>query len=87
MGDTLPHLTAKSDVIALLGDVARALAPVGSLVVTYRDLTQPLHGTDRVIPVRATVDRLLTCFLEHLDETVCVCCTRSSPDRAAAVLR
>ena len=53
---------------ALLGDIARVLASGGRLVITYRDLTRPLCGTDRFIPVRSTEDRLLTCFLEYLDQ-------------------
>jgi SAM-dependent methyltransferase len=73
MGDTLTHLPAKADVSALLLDAARTLAPGGRLVLTYRDLSRPLHGTDRFIPVRATDDKVLTCFLEYLDaDTVVV---------------
>ncbi|MFB7462414.1 methyltransferase domain-containing protein [Streptomyces sp. NPDC056224] len=68
MGDTLPHLPAASDVTALLGDVRSALAPGGHLVITYRDLTRPLEGTGRFLPVRSAEDRLLTCFLEYVDE-------------------
>ncbi|MFE9629730.1 class I SAM-dependent methyltransferase [Streptomyces sp. NPDC006463] len=68
MGDTLPHLPAASDVTALLGDVRSALAPGGHLVITYRDLTRPLEGTGRFLPVRSAADRLLTCFLEYVDE-------------------
>ncbi|MEU8034553.1 hypothetical protein AB0C13_39345, partial [Streptomyces sp. NPDC049099] len=49
-------------------DPGRALAPGGHLVVTYRDLTAELRGTDRFIPVRSSDDRLLTCFLEYRDE-------------------
>jgi len=73
MGDTLPHLPAKADVAALLGEVVRALRPGGDFVVTYRDLTGELRGTERFIPVRSTEDRLLTCFLEYRDaDTVIV---------------
>jgi SAM-dependent methyltransferase len=68
MGDTLPHLQTKSDIPLLLGHVARALAPGGHFVVTYRDLTRELQGTDRFIPVRGDDDQLLTCFLEYRDE-------------------
>ncbi|WP_225834173.1 bifunctional 2-polyprenyl-6-hydroxyphenol methylase/3-demethylubiquinol 3-O-methyltransferase UbiG [Streptomyces sp. NK08204] len=68
MGDTLPHLPSKADVPVLLGHISRALASGGHLVVTYRDLTTELHGTDRFIPVRGSDDRLLTCFLEYRDE-------------------
>ncbi|MER6582855.1 class I SAM-dependent methyltransferase [Nonomuraea sp. NPDC001023] len=72
MGDTLTHLTSKDDVIALLGDIAVALAEGGRLVITYRDLTLPLTGTDRFILVRGTADRLLTCFLDYGGDTVLV---------------
>ncbi|MFI1385258.1 class I SAM-dependent methyltransferase [Embleya sp. NPDC020886] len=68
MGDTLTHLPSKDDVTALLGDIAQALEPGGRLVVTYRDLTETLHGIDRFIPVRSTGNRVLTCFLEYPDE-------------------
>jgi SAM-dependent methyltransferase len=68
MGDTLPHLPSKADVPVLLGHINRALVPNGHLVVTYRDLTAELRGTDRFIPVRSSDDRLLTCFLEYHDE-------------------
>lgn len=68
MGDTLTHLPDKADVTALLGDVEHALAHGGSLIITYRDLSRPLHGTDRFIPVRLGHDQLLTCFLEYVDD-------------------
>ncbi|MGC0419870.1 class I SAM-dependent methyltransferase [Embleya sp. AB8] len=68
MGDTLTHLPGKDDVRTLLADIARALGAGGRLVVTYRDLTETLHGIDRFIPVRSTADRVLTCFLEYPNE-------------------
>ncbi|WP_404952670.1 class I SAM-dependent methyltransferase [Streptomyces sp. 147326] len=68
MGDTLTHLPALGDVSALLGDIATALAPGGHLVITYRDLSHPLQGTDRFLPVRSDENRLLTCFLEYVDQ-------------------
>ncbi|MBW1596179.1 class I SAM-dependent methyltransferase [Streptomyces sp. JJ38] len=68
MGDTLPHLPSKADVPRLLGDVADALRPGGRFVATYRDFTREVRGTDRFIPVRSAEERLLTCFLDVLDE-------------------
>ncbi|MFJ7248155.1 class I SAM-dependent methyltransferase [Kitasatospora sp. NPDC098652] len=68
MGDTLTHLPTRADVAALLHDAAAALAPGGRLVLSFRDLTRPLTGTDRFLPVRATADRIMTCFLEYPDE-------------------
>ncbi|MBX7553250.1 class I SAM-dependent methyltransferase [Streptomyces sp. NPDC004232] len=73
MGDTLTHLPSKDDVAALLRDAARCLATNGQLILSYRDLTRPLTGTDRFLPVRATDERIMTCFLEYVDvDTVMV---------------
>jgi SAM-dependent methyltransferase len=69
MGDTLPHLPSRADVQALLVEVAETLRPDGSFVITYRDLTEEPHGTDRFVPVRQSDDRILTCFLDYADET------------------
>lgn len=68
MGDTLTHLPARQDVTALLRDAARSLAVNGQLVLSYRDLTTPRAGADRFLPVRATEDRIMTCFLEYVDD-------------------
>ncbi|WP_167471934.1 class I SAM-dependent methyltransferase [Nocardia arthritidis] len=68
MGDTLPHLPERADVPELIANVAEALRPGGSFVVTYRDLTAELDGANRFIPVRGTADRVLTCFLDYVDE-------------------
>ncbi|MER5391549.1 class I SAM-dependent methyltransferase [Saccharopolyspora sp. NPDC002686] len=69
MGDTLPHLPAEADVSDLVGDIARALRPGGQFVATYRDLTGELVGPDRFIPVRSSEDRILTCFLDYVDDS------------------
>ncbi|UED87131.1 class I SAM-dependent methyltransferase [Streptomyces profundus] len=68
LGDTLTHLPSRGDVAALLNDVAAALAPDGVAVLSYRDLTVALTGTDRFLPVRATGDRIMTSFLEYPDD-------------------
>ncbi|NUT25978.1 MAG: class I SAM-dependent methyltransferase [Streptomyces sp.] len=68
LGDTLTHLPTRGDVAALFADVAAALTPGGTAVFGYRDLTVPLTGTDRFLPVRATEDRIMTCFLEYPDD-------------------
>jgi SAM-dependent methyltransferase len=68
MGDTLTHLPDKDAVTALLTDIRDALAEGGSLVITYRDLSEPLTGTDRFFLVRGTADRLFTCFLDYRDD-------------------
>ncbi|MFL6427452.1 MAG: hypothetical protein ACJ71S_04355, partial [Acidobacteriaceae bacterium] len=37
----------------------------GSFAITYRDLSVPLTGLDRFIPVRSDHQKILTCFLEY----------------------
>jgi SAM-dependent methyltransferase len=68
MGDTLTHLPGKSDVSELFHAVFDALHPGGMFVITYRDLTMELHGTDRFIPVRSDDNTIMTCFLEFEKE-------------------
>jgi SAM-dependent methyltransferase len=64
MGDTLTHLPAKSDVSTLFRGAFDRLRPGGMFVITYRDLTKELHGTDRFILVRSDENKIMTCFLE-----------------------
>jgi SAM-dependent methyltransferase len=64
MGDTLPHLPDAAAVRRLLADTLDALVPGGMLILSFRDLSTPLTGLDRFIPVRADEDRIMTCFLE-----------------------
>ena len=69
MGDTLPHLPSLDAVRGLFASAAKALALGGLFILTWRDLTPELKGPDRFIPVRATGDRIMTCFLEYLSPT------------------
>jgi len=64
MGDSLLHLASSEEVDALVGEVSRVLRPGGTVVLTYRDLTGDLRGTDRFIPVRSDEDTIMTCFLD-----------------------
>lgn len=72
MGDTLTHLDSADRVSTLFVDVARMLKPDGRFIISYRDLTIPLEGLDRFIPVRQDADKVLLCFLEYAPETVIV---------------
>lgn len=73
MGDTLTHLPSKESVRQFFADVFRKLAPSGVFVLTYRDLTGELTGTDRFLPVQADDTRIMICFLEYkTSETVTV---------------
>jgi SAM-dependent methyltransferase len=71
MGDTLTHLPDSASVESLFAAVAAALVPGGLFVATFRDyVSNPLQGDGRFILVRGDENRILTCFLEHADETV-----------------
>lgn len=72
MGDTLSHLATREAVSHLLLDAAQRLSPAGYLILAFRDLSQPLHGLDRFIPVRSDDDRVMTCFLEYETDTVVI---------------
>jgi hypothetical protein len=73
MGDTLTHLPSKIAVQKLFQDAFGRLAPRGVFVLTYRDLTSELVGTDRFLPVQANDTKIMTCFLEYKsDEFVVV---------------
>lgn len=72
MGDTLTHLPGLSSVRKLFKDAYDVLEPGGSIVLTFRDLTNELHGLDRFIEVRTDAHRIMTCFLEFSAETVTV---------------
>lgn len=69
MGDTLTHLPTYDSVRRLFRDVASAIAPAGLFVLTWRDLTPELTGTDRFIPVRSDDTTVMTCFLETISPT------------------
>jgi hypothetical protein len=65
MGDTLTHLQTIDEVTACMSDIRRNLEPDGLLIVSFRDLTFELKGTDRAIPVRLDDQRLMATFLEY----------------------
>lgn len=65
LGDTLTHLPSRDDVAATFRGARERLAPGGRLILTYRDLSHALTGTDRILPVRSDADRVFTCLLEH----------------------
>jgi SAM-dependent methyltransferase len=69
MGDTLTHLPTLQSVRHLFRAVAATLVPGGLFILTWRDLTPQLTGSDRFIPVRADDQRIMTCFLEYTSPT------------------
>ncbi len=72
MGDTLPHLPSREQVSRMFGDAASALEPGGRIVLSFRDLSHELMGTDRFLPVRSDTTTIFTCFLEYGPEQVLV---------------
>lgn len=73
MGDTLTHLESRESVRRIFAAVFHKLARRGIFAITYRDLSHPLTGTDRFIPVKSDDHTIMTCFLEYAnDEQVVV---------------
>jgi ubiquinone/menaquinone biosynthesis C-methylase UbiE len=72
MGDTLTHLKSVDECRAFLNLTARALRKNGKLVLSFRDLTHALVGSQRFIHVKSDDVRILTCFLEFFDNHVVV---------------
>lgn len=70
MGDTLSHLEYESDLSRVFAGVAARLVAGGRLVLTFRDLSGELSDLDRVIPLYASDELVMTCFLEYEPSTV-----------------
>ena len=65
MGDTLTHLGSMEEVEQFLRSSHQVLDKDGSLVLTFRDLSHPLEGEARFIPVNSDENTIFTCFLEY----------------------
>src|SRR5262245_42309799 len=70
MGDPLAHLERQVDVDAVFQGVASRLVANGRLVLTFRDLSAERRDLDRVVPLGAWDDLVMTCFLEYEASTV-----------------
>lgn len=70
MTDTITHLKSKEDAFEIFRKSFDSLENNGKLILTFRDLSQELLGTDRFIPVRSDDNTVFTCFLEYEPETV-----------------
>ncbi len=72
MGDTLTHLKSLADVRSLIENCRRELVENGLLILSFRDLTEDLSGSERFIPVKNDEDLIFTCFLEYHTASVTV---------------
>jgi len=68
MVDTLVSLPDFATARELIIDAAARLSTGGQLVLSWRDLRELPQGDARFLPVRSDESRLLTCFLEPVDE-------------------
>jgi SAM-dependent methyltransferase len=70
MGDTLSHLESDNDLGSVFDGTAARLAPGGRFVLTFRDLSRELRDLDRIIPLHASDELVMTCFVEYEPSTV-----------------
>ena len=68
--DTIAHLSSKDEVEKLFCKVHNGLEDEGDFVLTYRDMSCELTGTDRFVPVKSDKDKIMLCFLEYESEAV-----------------
>ena len=71
-GDTIAHLDNKTAINNFIARCAIGLTKGGKLLLSFRDYSSPLSGTQRFIPVKSDDTRILTCFLEYEEEKVTV---------------
>jgi len=64
MGDTLSHLQSFDRVCSLFENIYGSLEKGGVAVFSFRDNIRELTGTDRLIPVMSSPERIMTTFLE-----------------------
>ncbi len=69
MVDTLVSLPSVAVARTLVADLSSRLTPGGALVLSWRDLTALPSGDARFLPVRSDAERVLSCFLEAVDDT------------------
>lgn len=71
MGDTLVHLPSQSVVDTVIRDVCESLQPGGQFVYAIRDYISFVpQGVERFVPIRASDDRIFTCFLDYGEDSV-----------------
>lgn len=71
-GDTLSHLDNKIEVKTFMENIVKSLDKNGKVILSFRDYSTKLTGTDRFIPVKSDDNKILTCILDYEDEFVFV---------------
>ncbi len=69
-GDTLSHLENKSEVKIFISNVVASLGKEGGVILSFRDYSAELTGTERFILVKSDENKILTCILDYEDEFV-----------------
>lgn len=72
MGDTIAHLDSFEELHQLTRHCYDGLGPGGKLVLSFRDYSTVLNGSDRFIPVKSDEEKILTCILDYNDEYITV---------------
>jgi ubiquinone/menaquinone biosynthesis C-methylase UbiE len=69
-GDTISHLESEQEIADLVKSIREILTNDGKVVLTFRDYSEELTGSQRFIPVKNDTERILTCFLEYTEKKV-----------------
>ncbi|GAB4475628.1 MAG: class I SAM-dependent methyltransferase [Thermoflexibacter sp.] len=69
-GDTLTHLKDRQTIQLLIENISTSLHNNGYAYLSFRDYSIELTENQRFIPVKYESSKLLTCFLEYLDDYV-----------------
>lgn len=69
-GDTLSHLEDKTQVKKLLQDAFNIVSSGGKILLSFRDQSSALSGSQQSFPVKTDENRRLTCQLEFEEEMI-----------------
>ena len=71
-GDTISHLSDKSEVKKFITKISKRLVKGGKAIFSFRDYSNEVIGQERFILVKSSEERILTCVLDYEDEAVIV---------------
>lgn len=69
-GDTIAHLASQEELSKMLANIGDTLNFSGKLILSFRDYSMELKDTNRFIPVKSDLDRILTCHLEYFEKSI-----------------